>query len=120
MKNKICKIFGNIWVFFSILLMMWVGLSWIDVIADNSTIANHNKYNFFYILSEMADTGKVDAIVIESNNGFVTLFDEDGEEWFYEAKTTEYFLVGEQVEIKFSKQGTETLYDDEIISVSKI
>lgn len=32
--------------------LLWVGISWIDVIADNSTTAIHASWNFFVLLTK--------------------------------------------------------------------
>ena len=37
-----------------ITLVLWIGLSWIDIIADNTTTANHHPLNAFVLLAESA------------------------------------------------------------------
>lgn len=34
-----------------IIFLLWIGISWIDVIADNSTTAIHASWNFFSLLT---------------------------------------------------------------------
>lgn len=34
------------------LLLLWLGISWIDVVMDNSTTAIHASWNFFALLTK--------------------------------------------------------------------
>lgn len=119
MKNKICKFLGNAFVTLNIIFALWFGLSYLDIIWDNTTTAEHSKHNLIVMLVEKADSATVEATVVESNDGNFTLFDKQGEEWFYEGEPNS-LLIGQTVKIKYQKMGTENPYDDEIISVSKI
>lgn len=38
----------------SIALMVWIGASFVDVVADNSTTAQHADWNAFVIMTELA------------------------------------------------------------------
>ena len=38
----------------SVVFMLWVGISFVDVVADNTTNANHTNWNAFVIFTEMA------------------------------------------------------------------
>ena len=51
MVNKIGKLFEVLFTIAGIFLLLWVGISWIDVIADNSTTAIHSSWNFFVLLT---------------------------------------------------------------------
>ena len=34
-----------------LLALLWVGISWVDIIADNTTTAQHASWNFFIWLA---------------------------------------------------------------------
>lgn len=46
------KIFETLFTIAGILFLLWIGISWIDVIADNSTTAIHAGWNFFVLLTK--------------------------------------------------------------------
>lgn len=35
-----------------LLALLWVGISWVDIIADNTTTAQHASWNFFVLLTK--------------------------------------------------------------------
>lgn len=42
----------NIMVAFAALFLLWIGLSWVDVVSDNlEPEPRHSKYNFFVVLT---------------------------------------------------------------------
>ena len=45
------KVFDVLLTTAGIAFLLWVGISWIDVIADNSTTAIHASWNFFSLLT---------------------------------------------------------------------
>ena len=47
----ISKVFDVLITTAGIAFLLWVGISWIDVIADNSTTAIHASWNFFSLLT---------------------------------------------------------------------
>jgi hypothetical protein len=51
MVNKIGRLFDVLLTTAGIAFLLWVGISWIDVIADNSTTAIHASWNFFSLLT---------------------------------------------------------------------
>lgn len=55
--------------------------------------------------------------VVEIDNGVLVIETTDGNLWEYETKH-DYF-VGEIIRVRFDNQGTETLYDDEIINITR-
>lgn len=50
MVNKIGRLFDVLITTAGLAFLLWVGISWIDVIADNSTTAIHASWNFFSLL----------------------------------------------------------------------
>ena len=53
MKNVIIKVLDGIWYTFSICLILWIVLSWFDVIADNHTMnPQHSQYNMFVLMTK--------------------------------------------------------------------
>ena len=53
--RKLSKALEYGMVAISITLVVWIGASWFDVIADNSTTAEHASWNAFSLLVEMAE-----------------------------------------------------------------
>lgn len=52
MVNKISKIFDVLFTTAGIFFLLWAGISWIDVIADNTTTAIHASWNLFVLLTK--------------------------------------------------------------------
>lgn len=46
------EFFGNLIVLASIAFMVWVGASWIDIVIDNTTTAQHANWNLFVLLTK--------------------------------------------------------------------
>ena len=46
------KVFDVLLTTAGIAFLLWVGVSWIDIIADNSTTAIHASWNFFVLLAK--------------------------------------------------------------------
>ena len=47
------KITSKIPALLAVLLVVWIGLSWVDVVADNNTTSpEHGTLNFFVLISE--------------------------------------------------------------------
>ena len=44
----------NVVAVMSVALMVWIGASFVDVVADNSTTAQHADWNAFVIMTELA------------------------------------------------------------------
>lgn len=44
----------NVVAVMSVTLMVWIGASFVDVVADNSTTAQHADWNAFVIMTELA------------------------------------------------------------------
>lgn len=54
--KKLGKILSGIVCVWSVVLMLWLGLSWVDIIADNcEPNPVHHPYNAFVVLVEMAE-----------------------------------------------------------------
>ena len=50
------KWLGRAWVLASVLLMVWLVASWVDVVADNcQPNPVHSQYNAFVVLTEFAE-----------------------------------------------------------------
>lgn len=48
--NKLSYIIGAL----SLVFILWVGISWVDVITDNNRPApRHSEYNFFVVLTSL-------------------------------------------------------------------
>lgn len=45
---------ANLVVLANMAFMVWVGASFIDVVVDNSTTAEHASWNAFVVLTELA------------------------------------------------------------------
>lgn len=54
MKKAIEKMVNTTLAIVGITMVLWIGLSWIDIIADNTTTANHHPLNAFVLLAESA------------------------------------------------------------------
>lgn len=48
------KIFNTIMIIGAALLV-WIGASFIDIIADNNTTAEHSEYNLFILLNDIGE-----------------------------------------------------------------
>ena len=46
------KAFETLFIIAGIFFLLWIGASWIDVIADNSTTAIHASWNLFVLLTK--------------------------------------------------------------------
>ena len=47
------KILANIPAVVGVLLLLWIGLSWFDIVIDNNALQPvHNNYNLFVLLFE--------------------------------------------------------------------
>ena len=52
MKKAIEKMVNTTLAIVGTTMVLWIGLSWIDIIADNTTTANHHPLNAFVLLVE--------------------------------------------------------------------
>lgn len=126
------KIIKNILVAASILLIIWAGLSWADIVTDNcDPNPVHSKYNLFVLLfSEDEPTPtegqcgdplsvlRVDMASIEerSDTGVIFLTD-DGNTWYTEPEDMEDFSTDGYYVVMFDTMGTDTIDDDQILKV---
>ena len=55
MTMTIRHFLANLVVLANMAFMVWVGASFIDVVVDNSTTAEHASWNAFVILTELAE-----------------------------------------------------------------
>lgn len=47
------KAFKILYITLSVIFFLWIGLSYIDIIADNcETITEHSDYNFFVLIAK--------------------------------------------------------------------
>ena len=54
--KKLGKILSGIVCVWFVVLMLWLGLSWMDIVADNCTPNPvHHPYNAFVVLTEMSE-----------------------------------------------------------------
>ena len=44
------KLAGIIFSAISIAFLLWVGISWIDIVVDNTTTAQHASWNIFRLM----------------------------------------------------------------------
>ena len=44
------KFAGTIFSAISIAFLLWVGISWVDIVVDNTTTANHASWNLFRLM----------------------------------------------------------------------
>ena len=38
----------------SMMFLLWIGISFVDVVADNTTTAQHANWNAFVVMTELA------------------------------------------------------------------
>lgn len=55
--------------------------------------------------------------VIESNDGVYAVIDANGDVWEFESDN--HYFVNEVLTVRFNTMNTDTIYDDEIISIKK-
>lgn len=55
--------------------------------------------------------------VAEIDNGVLVVETTDGNLWEYETETN--YFIDEVIKVRFDNKGTETLYDDEIINITR-
>lgn len=127
------KIIGKIVCAISILLIIWAGLSWADIISDNcDQNPTHSKYNLFVLLFPEEDEPtptegqcgdplaalRVDMASIKerSDTGVIFLTD-DGNTWYTEPETMEDFSTDGYYVVMFDTMGTDTIDDDQILKV---
>lgn len=111
------------------MFMLWLLLSWVDVIAHNvAEIPQFNKYNAFVLLTqqeEMESSAEMAGSPLRLAEGVVTHIDgntltivtiEDGEEWLAEAIDGTEFAVNDKLTVEFNTLGDSNLYNDEIVN----
>lgn len=111
------------------MFMLWLLLSWVDVIAHNvAEIPQFNKYNAFVLLTqqeEMKSSAEMAGSPLRLAEGVVTHIDgntltiatiEDGEEWLAEAIDGTEFAVNDKLTVEFNTLGDSNLYNDEIVN----
>ena len=55
--------------------------------------------------------------VIESNDGVYAVVDANGDVWEFESNN--HYFINEVLTVRFDTMDTDTIYDDEIISIKK-
>jgi hypothetical protein len=55
--------------------------------------------------------------VIESNDNVYTVVDANGDVWEFESNN--HYFINEVLTVRFDTMNTDTIYDDEIISIKK-
>lgn len=111
------------------LFVLWLLLSWVDVIAHNATEKpQYNKYNAFVLLTqqeEVKSSAEMAGSPLRLAEGIVTHIDgntltivtiEDGEEWLAETVDGTEFAVNDQLTVEFDTLGDSNLYNDEIVN----
>lgn len=111
------------------MFMLWLLLSWVDVIAHNTAeTPQFNKYNAFVLLTqqeEMKSSAEMagsplrlaDGVVTHINGNTLTIVTiEDGEEWLVEAIDGTEFAVNDKLTVEFNTLGDSNLYNDEIVN----
>ena len=111
------------------MFMLWLLLSWVDVIAHNAVeTPQFNKYNAFVLLTqqeEMKSSAEMAGSPLRLAEGVVTHIDgntltivttEDGEEWLAEAIDGTEFAVNDKLTVEFNTLGDSNLYNDEIVN----
>lgn len=111
------------------MFMLWLLLSWVDVIAHNTAeTPQFNKYNAFVLLTqqeEMKSSAEMagsplrlaDGVVTHINGNTLTIVTiEDGEEWLAEAIDGTEFAVNDKLTVEFNTLGDSNLYNDEIVN----
>lgn len=111
------------------LFVLWLLLSWVDVIAHNATEKpQYNEYNAFVLLTqqeEVKSSAEMAGSPLRLTEGVVTHIDgntltivtiEDGEEWLAEAVDGTEFAVNDQLTVEFDTLGDSNLYNDEIVN----
>lgn len=109
--------------------MLWLLLSWVDVIAHNTMEKpQYNEYNAFVLLTqqeEIKDSAEMAGSPLRLADGVVTHIDgntltivtiEDGEEWLAEAVDGTEFTVNDRLTVEFDTLGDSNLYNDEIVN----
>ena len=50
------KWLGRVWCIVNVMFMLWLAVSWVDIVADNcQPNPVHSQYNAFVILTEFAE-----------------------------------------------------------------
>lgn len=111
------------------MFMLWLLLSWVDVIAHNTAeTPQFNKYNAFVLLTqqeEMKSSAEMAGSPLRLAEGMVTHIDGntltivtigDGEEWLAEAIDGTEFTVNDKLTVEFNTLGDSNLYNDEIVN----
>lgn len=111
------------------IFMLWLLLSWVDVITHNATEKpQYSNYNAFVLLTqqeEMKSSAEMAGSPLRLTEGVVTHIDgntltivtiEDGEEWLAEAIDGTEFAVNDKLTVEFNTLGDSSLYNDEIVN----
>ena len=96
---------------------IWIGASFIDIVADNkSENPQHSDLNFFVLITEDEETRLEELEVCEINaeENVVALIGADGEMWVAEVDNAEEYTIGEKLVAEFAVNDPADLYDDEI------
>ena len=106
---------------------IWIGASFIDIVADNkSENPQHSDLNFFVLITEDEETNEniyaVNAKVFEINTleNVVAFLDGNDHIWVAEVEDASEFEIGAIHTITFTDCGTgDDWYDDEIIDITE-
>ena len=53
------KWLGRVWCVVNVVFMLWLAVSWVDIVADNcQPFPDHSQYNAFVVLTEFAENNK--------------------------------------------------------------
>jgi hypothetical protein len=106
------KIIKRTMIILITVMMMWMMMSWIDIVSDNtSNEPTHSQYNFFCMMFNR----QYEMCGVVADAGLVV--DDNGEAWYVD--TTQY-PVGTEVFITMIDKGTPQFKDDEIIDIREI
>lgn len=117
-------------------LLVWVFLSWCDIVADNDKPNPiHHPMNFFIVTMKDKDTAQeengacgdplgenvqvVCGVVNSVHGNGVGFTDENGEDWYCEVGYGENFQEGDYLCAFIDTKGTDDLSDDEIVKFWK-
>ena len=114
--------------------LIWLFLSWMDIIADNNDPnPHHSKYNAFVVMTKQEEqaegacgnpitnhTRLETGIPMSIDGNILTLVTlEDGAEWIVEIGNSDNFSMDDYLCVFFDDMGTEEFDDDTIVKLWK-